>query len=168
MTEYAWDDFNGATLEQAREQAWQEREHVAARQQQARDRFEERAGYGESSRPDWKPMKAQRATRSEWKALRKAVLERDGYRCVLCGDSNVTLHHIIKRRDGDDIAANLVSLCGHGTVGCHSDVEHYRNGARERLRPWIVDHREVLAYVLERKGKQWLDHHYPLTPEYAA
>ena len=35
-----------------------------------------------------------------------------------------TLHHVVPRdRGGDDIKENMVSVCGHGTIGHHGDIE---------------------------------------------
>jgi len=72
---------------------------------------------------------------SGWNALRKAALERDGYRCVVCGTSaddigrNPDVHHIVplrwsvasdvhERADAHRLE-NVVCLC----VGCHRKAE---------------------------------------------
>lgn len=48
--------------------------------------------------------------------LRRAVCERDGRACVLCGGCGAHIHHIVFRsQGGKDTADNLVTLCG----GCH-------------------------------------------------
>lgn len=47
--------------------------------------------------------------------FRNAVFERDGYRCVVCGEAAQDAHHIIERRlwsDGGYYLENGVSLCG--------------------------------------------------------
>jgi 5-methylcytosine-specific restriction endonuclease McrA len=55
----------------------------------------------------------------EFLEARTAVLKRDGYRCVNCGQTGTELHvhHIIPRSEGgtNDLS-NLVTLCGK----CHS------------------------------------------------
>jgi 5-methylcytosine-specific restriction endonuclease McrA len=55
----------------------------------------------------------------EFLEVRTAVLKRDGYRCVNCGQTGTELHvhHIIPRSEGgtNDLG-NLVTLCGR----CHS------------------------------------------------
>jgi 5-methylcytosine-specific restriction endonuclease McrA len=55
----------------------------------------------------------------EFLEVRTAVLKRDGYRCVNCGQTGTELHvhHIIPRSEGgtNDLG-NLVTLCGK----CHS------------------------------------------------
>jgi 5-methylcytosine-specific restriction endonuclease McrA len=48
------------------------------------------------------------------------VLERDGWRCQHCGNSqNLQVHHIRFRSQlGDDTAENLVTLCAN----CHEQI----------------------------------------------
>jgi 5-methylcytosine-specific restriction endonuclease McrA len=56
-----------------------------------------------------------------------AVLDRDAHCCCRCGGGlhgtrgvDYSLHHRKRRsQGGDNSPANLVSLCGHGTAGCH-------------------------------------------------
>jgi hypothetical protein len=66
--------------------------------------------------------------------LRVAVLDRDDHSCCRCGvsleGSYYSLHH--RRRKGAggskllDTMANLVTLCGTGTTGCHGYIEEHR------------------------------------------
>ena len=58
---------------------------------------------------------------TEWRALRRACLERDHTRCVICTDTyRLTAHHIHARElGGADAIENLVTLCGR----CHSKLE---------------------------------------------
>jgi 5-methylcytosine-specific restriction protein A len=53
----------------------------------------------------------------DYSALRRRVLERDGWRCQLCGSfADLQVHHIRSRsRLGDDQLDNLIVLCAH----CH-------------------------------------------------
>lgn len=53
--------------------------------------------------------------------LREAVLQRDGYKCHVCGRGhNLHIHHIIPRVDGGKhTMANLITLCS----GCHRSIE---------------------------------------------
>jgi 5-methylcytosine-specific restriction endonuclease McrA len=57
-----------------------------------------------------------------WAAIRKEVLDRDGHRCLSCGDPATEVHHrsysidVLEGRDN----AKLASLCGR----CHNRI-HY-------------------------------------------
>ena len=53
--------------------------------------------------------------------LKNNILERDGYRCYVCGkETNLHVHHIIPRDEGGPhIPENLITLCG----SCHKSVE---------------------------------------------
>lgn len=64
------------------------------------------------------------ATKKEWEALRLKVFERDKWSCRLCGTGNhLTPDHIIKRsQGGDDLEANLWTLCAY----CHGRKDEYR------------------------------------------
>lgn len=65
-----------------------------------------------------------------WKRKRDAVIERDGNKCVHCGEpgdvNTLTVDHIVsKRRGGKNDTSNLRSLC----LPCHVDVtEHFLHG----------------------------------------
>jgi len=63
-----------------------------------------------------------RATKKEWEALRTEKLH--GWACRTCWAPAESLHHLLPRSlGGDDVADNLVGLCGSGTTGCHGKVE---------------------------------------------
>ena len=60
-----------------------------------------------------------------WRAVREAIIERDGEICTMCGNrghhfDELEVHHIIPRsQDGSDHPHNLVTLCKrchHGRV----------------------------------------------------
>lgn len=58
---------------------------------------------------------------------RALVLQRDDYRCIICGGLTTQLHHRKPRsRGGGNSPANLILLCGSGTAGCHGFVESRR------------------------------------------
>lgn len=73
-----------------------------------------------------------------------AVLERDGYQCVVCGGAlhgtrgfDYSVHHRkLRSQGGDNRLSNLVSVCGHGTAGCHSNIHGAPVKAMEA--GWIV------------------------------
>lgn len=61
--------------------------------------------------------------KATWAELRLAVLERDGYCCVKCGNTYALhIHHINPRREGgSDELNNLETLC----LGCHAKTNTY-------------------------------------------
>jgi 5-methylcytosine-specific restriction endonuclease McrA len=69
----------------------------------------------------------------DWKALRKAVMERDGYRCTAVVDGRRCLHrakivhHVLPRKSGGaDVMGNLVALCA-----AHHEQAHPNRYGRE-------------------------------------
>ena len=105
---------------------------------------------------DPKPEPRIRATADGWVKLRTEKLGP----CRVCQTPfKPTLHHIVsKSLGGDDVADNLVPLCGSGTTGCHGLVE-----ARE---PWacsLLGQRFTAAeraYVVAKKGAWFLETRY--------
>lgn len=64
------------------------------------------------------------AEKTAWLEMRKAALERDGYRCGRCGASSPPyyVHHIRARKDGgEDELSNLETLC----KACHVQTDSY-------------------------------------------
>ncbi len=57
---------------------------------------------------------------NSYHVLRRTILERDGWRCQICGSMmGLEVHHITPRgRMGDDTEENLITLCW----GCHRNV----------------------------------------------
>jgi hypothetical protein len=64
------------------------------------------------------------------RTTRELVLERDDYRCAVCGDSIVggvrSIHHHRRNRGSGgssdpaiNAPSNLLTVCGDGTSGCH-------------------------------------------------
>ena len=55
------------------------------------------------------------------KKLKNVILERDSYRCYICGkETNLHVHYIIPRSlGGPHIPENLITLCS----GCHKNIE---------------------------------------------
>lgn len=69
--------------------------------------------------------------------IRSQVLDRDEFMCVRCGTyvgpfGDYSIHHRRPRgmggtkRPETDLPANLLTLCGSGTTGCHGQVESDR------------------------------------------
>jgi 5-methylcytosine-specific restriction endonuclease McrA len=70
---------------------------------------------------DFQPQRPRlRLDADSYRKLRTAVLERDGWRCQICGSSDhLQIHHIRSRgRLGGDTDENLITLC----ADCHSDI----------------------------------------------
>lgn len=96
------------------------------------------------------------ASRKQWEALRE---ERIGG-CLLCQWLNETqafpssLHHVVPRdRFGDDIAENLVPLCGGGTTGHHGLIEagdHEACRAFAEMLPHFAE--DSYAYATTKMG----------------
>lgn len=87
-------------------------------------------------------------------------------RCRACGRSygiGVSMHHLVNRsQGGDDVADNLVPLCGDGTRGCHGALTDHRRGW-ERIAA-ALRHNLTPAekrYIITHKSAEWLDTHYP-------
>lgn len=54
-----------------------------------------------------------RLTREEYRLLKQAILDRDGWRCQSCGRrEQLEVHHQIRRSQlGPDVEENLIVLC---------------------------------------------------------
>jgi len=68
----------------------------------------------------WSKRPRLRLDPESYRLLRKAVLERDQWRCQYCGAMvGLEVHHMVTRgKLGDDAAENLITLC----CDCHRDV----------------------------------------------
>ena len=57
-----------------------------------------------------------------YRKLQQHVLQRDGWRCQVCGSmQNLQVHHMeFRSHSGDDSETNLITLC----AGCHAKVHH--------------------------------------------
>jgi hypothetical protein len=75
-----------------------------------------------------------KADEKKWRAaFRKAVLERDGFKCKVCGfsgdDTTLDPHHITSRSqiaNGGYCPENGITLCkvrGFGKLSCHEEAE---------------------------------------------
>ncbi len=66
-----------------------------------------------------------------WKAIRNAILDRDGQQCTVCGGGkDLHIHHL----DGDptnDDPANLLTLCGICHARVHTELR--REGGARRV-----------------------------------
>lgn len=71
---------------------------------------------------------------SPWKQLRKSVLERDNYCCVICKSTyDLNVHHLSYKNLGNEPISDLVTLCSschtdrHEILGIPQTVEEYMN-----------------------------------------
>lgn len=80
-------------------------------------------------RGSWKAPKG-------WKATRKRVLERDGYRCKVCdakvgkGGRRAHIHHLLGRGSGNEKDYDLVTLC----ASCHELLSILTRNAKALVR----------------------------------
>lgn len=59
-----------------------------------------------------------RLTGAKWRRIRRAVLDRDGWRCQRCGRPGALEVHHIDRDPGDNRLENLQAVCRP----CHIDL----------------------------------------------
>lgn len=74
-----------------------------------------------------------RTNRKPFRNIRMRVFERDGYRCQICGRTNVKLrlHHIrFKSKNGRNDLDNLITVCDD----CHSHENHLPGNVLDNLR----------------------------------
>jgi 5-methylcytosine-specific restriction endonuclease McrA len=59
-----------------------------------------------------------------YRELHRQVLERDGWRCQICGSmQNLQAHHLkFRSQSGGDVEQNLITLC----TECHAAVHSKR------------------------------------------
>lgn len=93
-----------------------------------------------------------------------------GQECAACGRPASNAHHIMPRGSpffGDDVAANLLALCGSGTTGCHGLYHHADPAVRARIGLALADRPDTIAYGLAKlgdgPGRDFLERHYLLT-----
>jgi 5-methylcytosine-specific restriction protein A len=91
-----------------------------------------------------KPMKRMASYTGPDAKTRAVVAKRDGGRCVRCAAPATQIHHRRSRGRGGssdpaiNSPANLLTLCGSGTTGCHGWVESNRREAE--IEGYIVRH----------------------------
>jgi hypothetical protein len=126
-----------------------------------------REGEALSGQPHPKPVKRKRKQIRviDPKATARAVLTYP--RCSLCPKPAATGHHVLPKGSpnfGDDVLANIVSVCGSGTTGCHGEIEAKREWAMRSLGAFVGARRpDTIAYVREKlgvvAGDAWLEKH---------
>lgn len=84
-------------------------------------------------------------------AVRSALLQFNW--CAACGVIASNAHHVIQKGSphfGDDVAGNIVGLCGTGTMRCHGAM-HGSPYVVARAREWPID-----DSLLDRRDQQWV------------
>lgn len=106
----------------------------------------------EGRRPDPRPRRRTRAP----DAGRAKCLSIDA-RCRVCGGARgLQRHHVVPRsQGGDDVDENLVPLCSD----CHRRITGNDRLALRLLRERLMPEEE--AYVVSKRGEDWLDRRYP-------
>ena len=57
-----------------------------------------------------------------WRAIRKRVFKRDGYRCQVCHSRPAEqAHHLSYERIGHELDSDLISVCAECHTGLHAD-----------------------------------------------
>lgn len=104
-----------------------------------------------------------RGDKAGWERLREQKLYGKPCRLVLlCGKPAKSLHHLLPRSlGGDDVADNLVGLCGDGTSGCHGAVED-REPAALLLLANSLDDGEY-AYLISKCGEGAMERLFNIT-----
>ena len=69
-----------------------------------------------------------RLSRNKYKQLQTDVLNRDGFKCQICGCfTQDAPHHIIYRsQGGDDSLENMTTLCGLMENDCHRKLHDHK------------------------------------------
>lgn len=94
----------------------------------------------------WRPA---RPSKSEWKKIRKVVLERDGDSCYFCGHKAakyMNVHHLHETSDHNP--DNLVTIC----VACHAVMHMGRNLSLKCIEIWESDISQVEIVRATREG----------------
>lgn len=91
-----------------------------------------------------------------WQAIRQAVLERDNWQCVKCGERRrLECDHILPVKTHPELSfdpANIQALCGP----CHTRKTRIEIGHKPLPKP-RQDWRDSVL-LLEREGKQTTEH----------
>ena len=68
---------------------------------------------------------------TSYRELHRRILQRDGWRCQVCGSmQNLQVHHLqFRSQSGSDLENNLIALCKQ----CHAQVHQGNGGSRIEL-----------------------------------
>lgn len=97
--------------------------------------------------PDlWYP---ERPPDSQWKKIRKTVLDRDGYACAFCSHTArkyMNVHHL--EETGEHVPENLITTC----VACHAVLHMGRNLSLGTIEIWESEISQVEIVQRTRAG----------------
>jgi 5-methylcytosine-specific restriction endonuclease McrA len=92
------------------------------------------------------------ASPKQWAAIRADKLYGNYCAIEACANDAETLHHLVPRSmGGDDVADNLVGLCGNGSSGCHGLVTENDPGTLAALAASLRE--SEVAYVVSKLGE---------------
>ena len=91
---------------------------------------------------------------------RRAVYERDGFRCALCDSTDgLQIHHVKPRGEGGaDHPMNLITLCWRCHAAAHGDTFYDPMGISERQALREAMELECVRYVSDyyaERGEEW-------------
>lgn len=115
------------------------------------------AGFSKQDQLSRGPKRTARhkATKAEWQRIVEA---KDGP-CRVCGGRRESFHHLLARSlGGDDVAENLVPLCGDGVRGDHGAVEARNPRACALLGASLTP--EERLYLSTVKSPEWIVRRY--------
>lgn len=108
------------------------------------------------ARMDPRPTKRYKASASEWRSIREALLPAN---CRVCDTQRAShLHHVAsKAQGGDDVRENLLPVC----ATCHDLIHGRSSWALAQVRDRITENPAMLDYLIRAKGWEWLNRAYP-------
>lgn len=93
-------------------------------------------------------------SKAKWEEVRNQVLERDNYKCVVCGKPATQVHHIHLRSKRKDLLYemnNLVSLCSHDHG--HQSVDGLEEVNMRIAKALHMTLEELLKFAETKKGE---------------
>ena len=67
----------------------------------------------------------------DWMKLRRRVLERDEYKCHLCGNRANRVHHLSYQNIYNEDLDDLVGVC----EGCHQGIHDWQKATKQKRMP---------------------------------
>ena len=92
-----------------------------------------------------------------WRAKRKIIMERDGWRCQTAGEhaGDLNVHHrnYTTSEPWNELDENLITLCEKHHQAEHDELGSSARAVAEALKHsnWMVKHRQLLARCIAEK-----------------